>query len=187
LKNFSLLDQLHRLDPALIQPAIVVGGCFLAIVFLWLVFVRPSPFPYAAAKPLLSAAERLFYSVLQRAVDDEFALFTKVRLADIICVKENVHGKRRSAAFNRIKSKHADFVLCDPDSFKVLCVIELDDRSHREHSRRQRDAFVDAALDAADVPILHVPAKRSYSVQAIREAIHATMRGEQVSSRLPNA
>ncbi|MDB6152264.1 MAG: hypothetical protein JWL90_717 [Chthoniobacteraceae bacterium] len=183
MKNFPLLDQLHRLDPALIQPVIVIGGCLLAVLFLWLVFRRPSPYPYTAAKPLLSAAERLFYSVLQQAVDEEFALFTKVRLADIICVRDNVHGKRRSAAFNRIKSKHADFVLCDPDNFKVLCVIELDDRSHREHSRRQRDAFVDAALDAAEVPILHVPARRSYSAVAIREAIHATMRGEQISTR----
>jgi very-short-patch-repair endonuclease len=41
-------------------------------------------------------------------------------------------------------------------------VIELDDASHEEESRRDRDTFVDAALTAAGLPILHIPAKSSY-------------------------
>ncbi|MES2569718.1 MAG: DUF2726 domain-containing protein [Verrucomicrobiota bacterium] len=181
----TFLDQFRRFDPALLQqPEVLMIGGVVVAIFLWAIFRRGNAYPYAASKPLLSAAERLFYGVLQQAVDEEFALFSKVRLADIIHVRENVHGKRRGAAFNRIKSKHADFVICDPRNFKVLCVVELDDRSHQEYSRRRRDEFVDAALGAAGVPILHVPARRSYSVHQLREGIRAVMRGEQVSSRV---
>ena len=51
-------------------------------------------------------------------------------------------------------------------------VIELDDSSHQAARRRTRDEFLDKALAAADVRVLHFPAKRAYSVQDIREAIH---------------
>lgn len=42
-------------------------------------------------------------------------------------------------------------------------VIELDDASHEEEARRDRDTFVDAALTAAGLPILHIPAQRTYA------------------------
>ena len=72
---------------------------------------------------------------------------------------------------NRIQSKHLDFVLCDPKDLSVQLVIELDDASHQEARRQDRDGFLDKALAAADVRILHFQAKRTYSVQDIREAI----------------
>jgi very-short-patch-repair endonuclease len=37
-------------------------------------------------------------------------------------------------------------------------VIELDDASHEEETRRDLDTFVDAALNASGLPILHIPA-----------------------------
>jgi very-short-patch-repair endonuclease len=39
-------------------------------------------------------------------------------------------------------------------------VIELDDKSHRLESSRQRDAFKDAAPQAAGLPIQRVPVGR---------------------------
>jgi very-short-patch-repair endonuclease len=50
-------------------------------------------------------------------------------------------------------------------------VIELDDASHEEEYRRDRDTFVDAALTAAGLPILHIPAQRSYVPAELAAAI----------------
>jgi very-short-patch-repair endonuclease len=61
--------------------------------------------------------------------------------------------------------------LCDPKDLSVQLVIELDDSSHQAARRRARDGFLDKALEAAEVRVLHFPAKRTYSVQDIREAI----------------
>jgi hypothetical protein len=114
------------------------------------------------------AAERSFFGVLQKAIGPEFTLLSKVRLADILQVQRHPSTQRRSAAFNRISSKHADFVLCDAKTFRVVAVIELDDKSHREKTRQHRDQFLDAALGTVGIPVLHVPAQQSYSIADLR-------------------
>jgi hypothetical protein len=119
--------------------------------------------PYRRKDYLLSKAERSFYEVLLFALArrTDVAVFAKVRLLDLLWMP---HGTRdRQAHRNRVVSKHVDFVLCDRAQRRPLLVIELDDASHEESSRRDRDAFVDAALRAAGLPVLHVRAARSYA------------------------
>jgi hypothetical protein len=43
-----------------------------------------------------------------------------------------------------------------------LVSIELDDKSHERTDRRSRDKYVDQVFAAAQLPLLHVPAKRAY-------------------------
>ena len=143
----------------------------LALVAGAVVRIGRPDLPYVAAPALLTAAERNFFLVLRQAVAAEFQLFAKVRLGDIIQVQSGVSGKRRFAAFGRIASKHADFVLCDPRSFATRLVIELDDRSHARADRRERDQFFDAALKVAAVPVLRVPVRRAYATDEIRRLV----------------
>ena len=75
------------------------------------------------------------------------------------------------AAFNKIQSKHLDFVVCDPDDLSIQFVIELDDKSHAKAKRQSRDEFVNQALAAAGVPLSRFPVKRTYSVQDIQNEI----------------
>ena len=85
--------------------------------------------PYIKRHDLFSPAERLFLQTLQEAVSDHFRVFGKVRVADVIDVKEGISQSARRAALNRITSKHFDYVLCRKDDLSVVCAIELDDRS----------------------------------------------------------
>jgi very-short-patch-repair endonuclease len=71
-------------------------------------------------------------------------------------------------AFNKIQSKHVDIVACDPASLSVQFVIELDDSTHSQSKRQNRDQFVDNTLRAAGIPVVHVTAKKTYSVQDIQ-------------------
>lgn len=142
---------------------------FLAFSRRFVLRWRADDLPYVAADSLLTPAERSFFGVLQQALAPDYHVFAKVRLADIIDLQRGLSGKRRYAAFNRISAKHADFVACDPQTFRVVGVIELDDSSHRVARRQQRDRFMDSALAAASIPILRVPAQRSYSSSALRE------------------
>lgn len=125
--------------------------------------------PYVAVNSLLTPAERTFFVVLQRALADDYHLFAKVRLGDLLQVERGVEGKRRYAAFGRIASKHADFVACDPRTFAVIGVIELDDSSHRRPDRQERDRFFDAAMAAAEIPVWRVPVQRSYAPGELRQ------------------
>ena len=125
--------------------------------------------PYQRKDYLLTKAERSFFGVLQQAVGDRYLVFAKVRLADLVFLPSGT--EKRQSHFNRIQSKHIDFVLCDHDVVRPLLAIELDDSSHNRTDRQDRDTFVNSALIAAGLPILHVPARASYNVQELANAI----------------
>ena len=95
--------------------------------------------PYAKRKYFFSAAERSFYEVLRRLLPD-YKVFAKVRLVDVIRVTKESSSWRSD--LNRIDRKHLDFVLCDRDLAPMLAV-ELDDSSHDQTERVERDDFVD--------------------------------------------
>ena len=166
----------------LASPTGALAGIFVAVVLLAAVAARlhrGRDLPYVAADALLTPAERAFYGALRQAAGGDFVLFAKVRLGDILQIERGVEGKRRFAAFGRISSKHADFVLCDPRTFRVAVVVELDDRSHQLPTRRQRDEFFDAALAQAAVPLLRVPAARAYAVETLRTNLMTVLRADR--------
>lgn len=135
--------------------------------------------PYQKEPVLFTPAERSFLAVLDQALGDQFRVFGKVRLADVIKVKPGLSGSARQQAFNRIQSKHLDFVVCAPSDLSVQFVVELDDSSHQQSRRQARDEFLDKALAAAGVPVFHFPVKRTYSVPDIRGAIFEQSTPEQ--------
>ncbi len=149
----------------------LAAGALAFLVVVWLLFRGEPSFPYTRASALLTAGERAFARVLYQAVGADFQICPKVRLADVIVVRPGVSPKHRNASFARICSKHLDFVLCHPETFEIVAIIELDDRSHGAPSRRERDAFLDRAITAAGLPILHMPAQRSYSARKLRAQV----------------
>lgn len=124
-------------------------------------------FPYAPRSPLFSAAERSFLSVLDKAVGSEHRVFGKVRVADIAKVKSGLNNSARQGALNKIASKHFDYVVCRHSDLSVVCVVELNDKSHASKRAQARDKFIDGVCDTIRLPLLKVPAKRSYSVEDI--------------------
>ena len=120
-------------------------------------------FPYHLRPALLSPAELCFYETLKLAVGERAVVNAKVGLGDIFMVKSDDQSRYRIYT-NKIDRKHVDFLLCDPKTMRPLVGIELDDKSHQRADRQARDKFIDKVYRAAGLPILHVPAKRSYTV-----------------------
>jgi hypothetical protein len=124
-------------------------------------------FPYTPRNPLFSAAERSFLGVLDKPVGSEHRVFGKVRVADIAKVKPELNNSARQGALNKITSKHFDYVVCRHSDLSVVCVVELNDKSHASKRAQARDKFIDGVCDTIGLPLLKVPAKRSYSVDDI--------------------
>ena len=125
---------------------------------------------YQAAQ-FLTPAEVKFYRALIEVIPPNTHIIAKVRLADLIdpISQRGTPGYRQ--AFNRIQSKHVDFVLCDPDDLMPLLVIELDDKSHRRKDRQQRDQFVNDSLAQAEIPILRMRVQSSYGGLELRRQV----------------
>lgn len=103
---------------------------------------------------LFSYNEKDAYRKLKEAADKYgYVVFAKVRLLDLL---EPVKGTPKYRTyFYKIQAKHVDFVLCDA-KLVVRHIIELDDGSHDHAARRQRDSFVDEAVQSVGYSILHI-------------------------------
>lgn len=126
-------------------------------------------FPYIKLGVLFSAAERSFLGVLQQAVGAEYAVFGKVRIADVVNVKPSLNRSVWRKAFNRINAKHFDYVICSITDYSVVAVVELDDKSHNQRERKERDKFIVELCRVVSLPFLQVPAQRAYSINAVKE------------------
>ena len=149
--------------------AFVCGAVLVATLLLCLLSREKAP--YQRQEALFTDCELKFLRVLDEAAGKRFRVFGKVRMADIIGVAEEIHGKDYRRAFSRIVGKHLDFVLCDPETLAPRCAIELDDSSHERDERRARDQFVDCAMEAAGLPLIHVPVEKSYDVTELRKIL----------------
>ena len=136
-------------------------------------------FPYILESSLFSPAERSFLGVLDQCFGSEYRILGKVRIADAITVRKGTAKPRRQRAFNRISSKHFDFLLCSATELKPLCAIELDDQSHARANRQARDTFVRRACQAAGLPLANIPAQHAYVAAEIRQSILAAIADSQ--------
>jgi len=130
---------------------------------------------YEARTSLLTAAERSFFGVLQPLLPEGVTCLIKVRLGDIFTVRKGLGLPERARAWNRIGQKHVDFLLVRSSDLKPLAGIELDDASHEQEDRRQRDAFVDEVFQSGKLPLLHVKARETYAPEALRGSVSAIL------------
>ncbi len=119
---------------------------------------------YRRRPALFTPAERSFAGVLDQVLDARYRVYGKVRVADII---EPVPGKDRrlwQKAFNRINAKHFDFVICNSGDLVPVCVLELDDSSHQQRKRQQRDEMLQQICAQVQLPLIRVPAQKGYKL-----------------------
>jgi len=118
---------------------------------------------------LFSYQERLFYRTLQEVVDNQYQIFAKVRMADILWLSNEIQDRKYHN--NQILCKHLDFVLCDKSDIKPVLIIELDDSSHRRYDRRESDEFKDRVFEMVGLPLLRVQVEQTYSTEKLKAQI----------------
>lgn len=133
---------------------------------------------YKQRDSLFTPAERSFLGVLDQATAGHYRVFGKVRVADVLA-PATADNNRRMSLFNKISAKHFDYVLCDPGTLDVKAVVELNDKSHNSKSRTMRDNFLRASCESAGLPLVEIPAKRGYSVEAVKQRLNNAIAGPQ--------
>ena len=132
---------------------------------------------YKKQRVLFSPAERSFLGVLNQAIEDNATIFGKVRVADVLTPIAGLPRNKWQILFNKISSKHFDFVICDKQDLSVLCAIELDDKTHNSKTRKTRDAFLKSACISANLHLIQIPAKSAYNVDEIRQTLLTHLSG----------
>lgn len=140
---------------------------------------KATDYPYKKLDVLFSPAERSFLGVLKQVVSSDVEVFGKVRVADVITPKKEMSRSDWQKAFNRIAGKHFDYLLCNKNDLSIICAIELNDSSHNSNIRTERDKFLEGACRSANVPLIKISAKASYSLTEIGNHIDSYLPGRQ--------
>lgn len=128
--------------------------------------------PFLIANSLLTNAELNFYKVLKNVIPENQIICPKVRMQDVLWTK-TYKIKDKQIFINKVNRKHFDFVICDKNTFKPLMAVELDDKSHEEEERKERDEFVDALFTKSlGFRVVHIPVRYNYDTIELQKELY---------------
>lgn len=114
--------------------------------------VKPQLYNYTAKSTIMTRSEEAFFRRLSDISASRYVVFPQVHLSAFVDFK--VKGQNWSAALRHINGKSVDYLLCDISTLQPVYAVELDDPSHSETDRQERDAEVARILQQAGVPLV---------------------------------
>lgn len=119
---------------------------------------------YEKSDYLLTRNELKFYRILKQITDKlGYSLFCQVALYEIV---KNKNYKD----FNKIRSKSIDFVITQ-ENCKILLCIELDDTTHEQRKRIERDNFINKLFKDLNIKLLRIPMQNFYNMEELENKI----------------
>lgn len=134
-----------------------------------------NPFPFHKRTQLFTHVERSFLQLLERAVGGQYKIINRVKLADILELKDNADSKTRRAALLKLNAKYLDYVLCNTDDMSIVAVIDLVNNANKEGHKAVPDWFVSGALEASGIPYIRMKIKAGYTVADIQQGLAAKL------------
>ncbi|MDO7084254.1 DUF2726 domain-containing protein [Pseudocolwellia sp. AS88] len=135
------------------------------------------PFPFDRKNAIFTPAEKNFQNLVEQAMGPDYRVLNRVKLSDILTIRNGVSSKASQAAANNADKKYLDFVLCDRNTMKLLGAIDLVDTQGKGY-KLKKDWFVSGALEAASIPHLRIKVKANYTVEEIRSCINTRLIGK---------
>ncbi|WP_318521169.1 DUF2726 domain-containing protein [Photobacterium leiognathi] len=167
-------QQFNSTSTSISTYIILIGFVVLIMVILQRLIFKPQ-LHYSQHNSILTKAELNFYHTLCNAVPYGCVLCPKVRIADVLQNNLKLSSNNRKKwykAFSQISQKHFDFVICKNSDMSFVCAIELNDKSHQQSDRIERDRFVREICQSANLPLLEVLAAKRYDPLALAKAIN---------------
>jgi len=119
-------------------------------------------------KPIMSTYERKFYNILKE-LEKEYIIIPQLNLATIIEKKNN--NRYYSDLFRNI-----DFAIFDKNMNKILLLIEINDKTHNNIKRKERDLKVKKICNDVNLKIItfysKYPNEKEYVLNRIKKEIN---------------
>ena len=112
-----------------------------------------------------------FFRTLNRVAGGRYYVFPQVHLSAILDHK--VKGQEWKYAFRHINGKSVDYVLCDKATLQPTYAVELDDYTHDQKDRRERDREVERIFAAANLPLVRFKDKNVSDDDITQALMHA--------------
>jgi len=136
------------------------------------------PFPFDSKPLIFTPAEKNFQNLVEKALGPKYRVINRVKLSDIVSVRNGVSSRASQTAANNAANKYLDFIICERETMKLLGTIDLVDTQGKGY-KVKKDWFVSGALEAAAIPHIRIKVKGSYSVDEIRACINSRILGNK--------
>ena len=124
--------------------SVIIGIFLISLPILYLLFksIINNGIKYKS-KDILTSNEREFFLRLTRALPGVF-IFPQMAFSAFLQPTSKEGTKEYMSSFGRISQKRVDFALFDYD-FKLICIVELDDKTHIASKDKVRDKYLSSA------------------------------------------
>lgn len=131
---------------------------------------------YKPKRYVITLNELNFYNTLMEiAKEMDLVVFSQVSLYNILETKDNLDYRTKTIYFNKIASKSIDFVLVNKKDCKIKLCIELDDNSHKQEKRIERDKFINELFKSLEINLLRYPTYKVYYKETLKKKIQEKM------------
>jgi hypothetical protein len=119
---------------------------------------------YYSIKPrYVSPSEQEYLNLIKSILRPEFIIFPQVPLSQIV-------EKHSPSNYKNELFRVVDFCVFDTDYYPILC-IEINDNTHLNKDRVQRDSKVSAILKSARLPLVTLWTYEGASIEKIKKAL----------------
>lgn len=111
---------------------------------------------YYLKNSIVTPVEKWMYNIIKDELTEEYIVAPKVGIKDFVGVKK---GNNYFKYFGHISQRHIDFLICKKDILSPALGIEIDDTSHEQQNRKNRDQENDQIYNAIGIKVLHIPTR----------------------------
>lgn len=127
---------------------------------------KNNTYSYSAKRLLMTRTEAEFFVRLNRIAEERYFVFPQVHLSALLYYNGREHN--RLYAFRHINGKSVDFVLCDKETLRPTYAVELDDKTHENADRKERDSEVERIFEEAELPLVRFRDKNVSDEEIVR-------------------
>ena len=128
---------------------------------------------YEVRKTLISISEQRFFNAIKSSVPEGYFVFPQINLASFI-------DRTDDSRFHNELFRNVDFLITDAE-YKPKFIIEINDQTHLNNERKERDEKVAKICEEAGIPILKLWTSYGINSEYIKKRIDETL------SKLPFA
>lgn len=158
------------------QSWLSLAAGLLVIVFLvFLVFLVKKKLGIKAIDQSLSHKEKMFTSVLEKAVGGQYTIYCKVPMLDVFEVTVVTSERAKRKALKPLLGRQFDYLVCDVSGKRVICAVELDDHHYENQKHQKSDLLIEDICLDAKLPLLRVAPQNGYNLVEIIERFERTI------------
>lgn len=162
------------IEDNLLLVAVCVGLVALTVIFLWwLRNANGTNLELQRKSRLLTPAERSFFDCLVPALSEDFYIFTKVAMLDVVSPRPTASFLEKRRINRVLKGRCLDYVLCKKHDLSIFGAIELENFEKRANrrDRSRREQLVNSVCKSSHIRLFYFDIRQDYHGVDIRRLV----------------